>query len=118
MQTFLYPLLIGAAVITAVCVRYHSNIRSWWINCCDEAECSSTAATLYQALEPYEHKLLLEHAHADTIRNLEQHDSPTLAALARDLEDYVNPPARLFAIQRALERQQCRRGQSQGTLAH
>jgi len=116
MQTFipLNPLLLGAvALVLIVCVRKRGNIHSWWTNLCDEAECSSTTAKLYQALEHHEHQLLLEHAQADTIRELEHHASPALAALAHDLQDYINPLARLRAIQQAIERQAHRRNSVQ-----
>jgi hypothetical protein len=121
MHTFFYftPGLAFIGIFaTIVVIRKRIELHQWWIELCDEAECASSTAQLYQALEQHEHQLLLEHLQADTVKELRQHTSPTLAALARDLHDYLNPQARMQAIQQALERQQHRRGLKQENLAH
>jgi hypothetical protein len=122
MHTFFYFTLVMASIaILAIIVfiRKRIEVRQWWNELCDDAECSSITAQLYQALEDHERQLLLEHLHANTISNLRGHASPTLAALAHDLHDYVNPQARIRAVQQAIERQQQRRQvQSQEKLAH
>jgi hypothetical protein len=114
------PVMASIAILAIIVfIRKRIEVRQWWNDLCDDAECTSVTAQLYQALEDHEHQLLFEHLQADTINELRRHTSPTLAALARDLHDYLNPQARIRAVQQAIERQQQRRQvQSQGKLAH
>lgn len=100
----MYPITIALLILATIAVlRNSQKIVAWTKNFCTQAELASPIAQLYQDLDPFEIEILHHHLQAGTTHELINNPSIALSALARELEDFLDPTEQIAAIERAIE---------------